>query len=63
MDKLESARSTLADYARAAYLEEAKKDKSVDLSIVEKMKDQEIIDWMTKDDPEAEQAFIDFVNN
>lgn len=63
MDKLESARSTLADYARAAYLEEAKKDKSVDLSIVEKMKDQDIIDWMTKDDPEAEQAFIDFVNN
>lgn len=63
IDKLESARSTLADYARAMYLEEAKKDRSVDLSTIEKMKDQEIIDWMTKDDPEAEQAFIDFVNN
>lgn len=62
IDKLESARSTLADYARAMYLEEAKKDRSVDLSTIEKMKDQEIIDWMMKDDPEAKQAFMDYVN-
>lgn len=61
-DKLERARSTLADYARAAYLEEAKKDKSVDLSTIEKMKDQDIIDWMMKDDPEAEKVFVDYVN-
>ena len=62
IDKLESARSTLADYARAMYLEEAKKDRSVDLSTIEKMKDQEIVDWMMKDDPVAQQAFKDFVN-
>lgn len=63
IDKLESARSTLADYARAMYLEEAKKDRSIDLSTIEKMKDQEIIDWMMKDDPVAQQAFKDYVNN
>lgn len=61
-DKLENARSSLADYARAAYMEEAKNDRSMDLSVLDKMKDQDIIDWMTKDDPDAEQAYIDFVN-
>ena len=62
-DKLEDARSALADYARLAYIEEAKKDKSMDLSVIESMKDQDIIDWMTADDPKAQQAYINFVNN
>ena len=61
-DKLENARSSLADYARSQYIEEAKKDKSMDLSRLDKMKDQDIIDWMTKDDPEAKQTYIDFIN-
>lgn len=62
-DKLEDARSALADYARLAYIEEAKKDKSVDLSVLDKMKDQDIIDWMTKWDDNASQVYIDFINN
>jgi len=63
MDKLEDARSSLADYARSAYLEEAKKDSSMDLGVLENMKDGDIIDWMTKDSPEAKQKFANFVNN
>jgi hypothetical protein len=63
MDKLEDARSSLADYARSAYLEEAKKDSSMDLGVLENMKDGDIIDWMTKDDPAAKQKFVNFVNN
>ena len=63
MDKLEDARSSLADYARSAYLEEAKKDNSMDLGVLENMKDGDIIDWMTKDSPEAKQKFVKFVNN
>lgn len=63
MDKLEDARSSLADYARSAYLEEAKKDNSMDLGVLENMKDGDIIDWMTKDSPEAKQKFVNFVNN
>lgn len=61
-DKLENARSSLADYARSQYIEEAKKDESVDLSVLDKMKDQDIIDWMTKDDPEAKKEYINFIN-
>lgn len=63
MDKLEDARSSLADYARSAYLEEAKKDSSMDLWVLDNMKDWDIIDWMTKDDPVAKQKFVNFVNN
>lgn len=62
-DKLENARSSLADYARSQYIKEAEKDSSMDLSILDKMQDQDIIDWMTKDDPEAQQTYIDFINN
>ena len=36
-DKLENARSSLADYARSQYIEEAKKDKSMDLAILDNM--------------------------
>ena len=61
-DKLEDARSALADYARLAYIEEAKKDSSMDLWVIESMKDQDIIDRMTKDDPVAQQTYIDFIN-
>jgi hypothetical protein len=32
-------------------MEEAKKDKTMDLSVLDRMKDQDIIDWMTKDNP------------
>ena len=62
-DKLESARSSLADYARSQYIEEAKKDKSMDLSILDDMKDQDIIDRMTKDDQNAQKEYINFINN
>ena len=61
-DKLENARSSLADYARSQYIKEAENDASMDLSILDKMQDQDIIDWMTKDDPEAQQTYIDFIN-
>jgi hypothetical protein len=46
MDKMEKARSALADYARVSYLNEAQKDKSMDLSVLDKMKDQDIVDWL-----------------
>ena len=62
-DKLEKARSALADYARVSYLNEAEKDKSMDLWVLDKMKDQDIIDWLTKDDDNAQKVYIDFVNN
>ena len=62
-DKLENARSSLADYARSQYIEEAKKDKSMDLSILDNMKDQDIIDRMTKDDQNAQKEYINFINN
>lgn len=62
VDKLENARSSLADYARSQYIKEAENDASMDLSILDKMQDQDIIDWMTKDDPEAQQTYIDFIN-
>ena len=62
-DKLENARSSLADYARSQYIEEAKKDKSMDLAVLDSMKDQDIIDWMTKDDSEAKKEYINFINN
>ena len=63
IDKLENARSSLADYARSQYIEEAKKDKSMDLSVLDRMKDQDIIDWMTKDDPDAQNEYVNFINN
>lgn len=62
-DKLENARSSLADYARSQYIEEAKKDKSMDLAILDDMQDQDIIDWMTKDDQNAQKEYINFINN
>lgn len=62
-DKLENARSSLADYARSQYIEEAKKDKSMDLAILDDMKDQDIIDRMTKDDQNAQKEYINFINN
>lgn len=62
-DKLENARSSLADYARSQYIEEAKKDKSIDLSVLDNMQDQDIIDRMTKDDQNAQKEYINFVNN
>ena len=62
-DKLENARSSLADYARSQYIEEAKKDKSIDLSVLDNMQDQDIIDWMTKDDQNAQKEYINFINN
>lgn len=62
-DKLENARSSLADYARSQYIEEAKNDKSMDLSILDNMQDQDIIDRMTKDDQNAQKEYINFVNN
>lgn len=62
-DKLENARSSLADYARSQYIEEAKKDKSMDLAILDDMQDQDIIDRMTKDDQNAQKEYINFINN
>lgn len=62
-DKLEKARSALADYARVSYLNEAQKDKSMDLSVLDKMKDQDIVDWLIEWDDNAKQTYIDFVNN
>lgn len=63
IDKLENARNSLADYARSQYIKEAEKDASMDLSILDTMQDQDIIDWMTKDDIEAQQVYADFVSN
>lgn len=62
MDKLENARSSLADYAKSQYIKEAEKDPSIDLSILDTMKDQDIIDWMTKDDQNAKNEYLNYIN-
>lgn len=62
-DKMELARSALSDYARVQYAKEAKKDKSMDLWVLDKMKDQDIIDWLIWWDKKNSQRYIDFVNN
>lgn len=63
VDKMEQARSSLSDYARIAYLNEAQKDSSMDLSKMEKMKDQDIINWLIEWDDNAKKTYLDFVNN
>lgn len=62
MDKLEKARSALADYARISYLTEAQKDVEMDLWVLDKMTDQDIIDWMTEWDDNAKNKYLDFIN-